>query len=159
VAAEAKTHIDLDCADSNFHLRNVSVAGGAIDARPNVGSVVELDMGRGCETIDALPGHILAGIEIRCELLDLGAVCRQQLVAAHTQLVTRDAGNRPLLHPGVTDDAINPLREMFVVRKRDGLDRRSAPSEKLPHRIGDRRVLRGKDLSFRQGGIGDRCRF
>ena len=147
VAAEAETHVDLYCFNRNTHLRQVPMTGGAIDTGMDVWSMVKLHMSRRGETVYPFPGHIPASVEISCQLSNFRAVVCQQLVAAHTKFVTRDASHRTAFHPGMAHRALNALCQVFIVCKRDRLDGGCAPSEELAKRILKSEVLRGKDLT------------
>jgi len=155
VAPDAKPHIDLYRPYSNGHAADLSVTARAIHPSTDMRSVVKLHMSRGREAVYALPGHIQAGVEIRCQLLDSGTIGYQKLVAVHTEFVTRDSGYRTLVYADMTDRASDPFRDMLVVRESDRLDGRGPPPQEFLHRVGDRGVLGCEQaVAFRRPVIG-----
>jgi len=142
VAPDAKPHIDLYRPYCDRHMRDVSVTAGAVYPRTDMGSMVKFHMGRGREAVNALPGHIQTGVEIRCQLLDPGTIGYQKLVAVHAQFVARDSGDRTFVNADMTDRTSDSLRDMLVVREGDRLYGRGPPPYEFLHRLCDRGVLR-----------------
>ena len=109
--------------------------------------MIELHMGGGSETVDSLPGDIKAGVVISCQLLDFRTICCKYLVAAHAQLDTGNSRHRTFVDAGMTCRAVDPVRYMPAVRKRDRLYGGSAPANEFLNRACHRGVRGCKDLA------------
>lgn len=115
--------------------------------------MIELHMGGGSETVDSLPGDINTGIVISCQLLDLRTIHCKHLVAAHTQLGIGNSRDRTFVDADMTCRAVDPVRYMSVMWKRDRLYTGSAPANEFLNRACKVGVLGCKDLASRQGMI------
>ena len=81
--------------------------------------MIELHMGGGSETVDSLPGDIKAGLVISRQLLDLRTIGCKYLVAAHTLLDIGNSRHRPFVDADMTCRALDPVRYVSAMRKRD----------------------------------------
>src|SRR3954465_6876718 len=78
-------------------LREVAVAGRAIDAGADVRRVVEANVRFSGEAVDPLPRDFDALVSITGDLLDQRLVGRDLAVADHAGLDAGNAGDRPLV--------------------------------------------------------------
>ena len=148
VAFDAKTHGVIDFALGDGHGVQVAVAFRAIHTGANMRSVIELHVRRRLEAVHALPGNILSARLVRREFLDFGLVGGDGLMASHANIDAGDARVRPLVDAGVAKDALEAVREVNLVRIRDRLDGRGAPSEKFPHSVPDAAMFGGENAGF-----------
>lgn len=146
VTLKAKAHRVIDFALGDGLRRHVAVAHLAIDSRANVRRVIEFHVRRRLEAVDALPGNVLAAIEIRGDLLDLGLVRGDHPMAGHAEIDARDAGVGPLVDAHVAVDALQPIGEMHFVRESDRLNGRRSNAKVLANRVEDRGMSRGEDF-------------
>jgi len=153
VTTYAEAHVDVYRSHRYRHIGHIPMTTGTIDAGANMRRMIELHMGGGSETVDPLPGDIKTGVVIRCQLLDLRTIRCKYLVAAHAQLEAGNSRDRTFVDADMTCRAVDPVRYMSVMRKRDWLYRGSAPASEFLNRACQGGVLGCKDLAARQDGI------
>jgi len=86
--------------------------------------VPELDVRRGIEPEDSLPGDLPAFGSIGSELLDFRFPRSDYLMASHTKGDAGNSGVGSLSYPGVATGALQIMLEMNLVIEGDRLDRR-----------------------------------
>ena len=153
VTIDAEAHVDLDRSHRDRHIGDIAVTTRTIDAGADMRRMIELHVGGGSETVDSLPGDIQAGVVISGQLLDLRTIRCQYLVAAHAQLDTGNSRHRTFVDADMTCRAVDPVRYMSAMRKRDRLYGSSAPANEFLNCACHRGVLGCKDLASRQGMI------
>src|SRR6185436_5059319 len=121
VAVHAEPHAVIDGVLGDRHLREVAVAGGAVDARSNVRRVVEAHVRLAAEAVDALPRDLDPLVRVVGHLLNQRLVGGDLAVADHAGLDARDAGDRPALHRLVAVGALRLFLDVRLVRERKRL--------------------------------------
>jgi hypothetical protein len=146
MATQTKAHIQVHRANRHGHAFHITVANWAIDARVDVGCMIELHMGRWAESVDPLPRKILTRVENPRELLDLGPVLGKKSVASHTNIDIGDASSRTLIHGLVTSSTGNLILDMLPVCEGKGLNWIVVPTDELSRRVQNRWVSGGKHV-------------
>jgi hypothetical protein len=153
VALDTEPHVDLYRPYGYGHAADISMTAGTIHPGTDMGSVIKFHMGRWREAVNALPGHIQAGVEIRCQLLHSRTIGHQKLMASHAHLVVRDSCYRTFVDPDMTGRAGDTVGDVFVMWKCDRLYRCGTPPNEFLDRIYDRGVLEREEFAFRRAVI------
>src|SRR5512133_14929 len=106
VAGQAPAHVQRADPLHPRHLRDAAVADGAVDARLHVPLVREVHEGR--ERVHALPDHRLLAGDVPAELLHLGTIQRDGLVAGHARGERRDRRAGGARRVGVAEETLQP---------------------------------------------------
>lgn len=106
------------------HVGHVAVAGLALDLRPDMGSMAELDVGLWLKSVDPHPRDLTPFLGILLNLLYLWLVGGYEPMAQHALANGWHSRRRARVYRDVTIDAFQAFRYVFVVRK---LDRLLAP--------------------------------
>ena len=154
MAFDAKTHGVVHFSLGDRLRVHVAVALGAVHARANVRGVIELYVRGRLESVNALPGDVFSARAIGRELLDLGLVGGDHLMAGHAEIDAGDAGVGPLIDAHVAIGTLHSIREMHFVRVGDGLDGFCPRAEEFPDRFGDRAMRRRENRRSLRGGLG-----
>jgi len=137
MATQTKAHVQIHCANRYRHVFHVTMANRAIDARVDVGCMIELHVGGWAESIDPLPSNVLTRVENAREFLDFGPILGKKSVAPHTHVDVGDASTRALIHALVTSSTGNLILDMLPVCEGEGLDWSFAPTDELSQRVQD----------------------
>lgn len=121
VALNAVAHIQIYFVFGGGLRGHIAVAGGALHPRANVRCVIELHMSRLIVAVHAYPGNFFATLRISSDLLDLGLVGIDYLVAGHAERYAWNTRIRPSIHTSVASITLHPVREMDLVRIGNGL--------------------------------------
>ena len=119
---DAKPHGVVHFSLGNRQRAHVAVAFGAVDSRPDMGRMVELDVRGRFETVDPLPGDVLPARAIGRELLDFRLVGSDYLMARHAEIDAWNSRVRALIHAYVAIRALQAIGEVNFVRIGDRLD-------------------------------------
>jgi hypothetical protein len=130
VAGQANPHAHEHLARDLFHRLHFPVATLAGDLRPDMRSMVEVDVVR--QGVDALPYDGLVARQRRCHALDFGFFAASDRVAVHAGL---HGGNPGVARPFGTGVAVQAghvvVARMQSVRESDGLPGGIAPRESV----------------------------
>ena len=130
-------------------LAHIPVAGLAGDARADVRRVLETDVGVFFESVNPLPGYVLAGSPLRRHLLDFGGFGGDGLMTNHAEIQARKAGLRTSFGELMAIQAFHSDREMLPVAESDRLGGRSA-ADPIPDLLEPRtNLLLGLSLTSR----------
>jgi len=132
VAPHTVSHGEVYSSDRYGLLSHVAVTLGAGDARADMRRMIELDVGRGIEIVDPLPRDIFAPRGIGGHFLDFGFVGGDHLMASHAETGAWDASVGAFIDPRVAVGALHVVRQVDLVRVRDGLHGRRPAVEELP---------------------------
>src|SRR6202521_6160303 len=122
VAVHAESHVYVDVALGHGLVRDVAVAGRALDARADVRGVVEPHVRLRRIAVHALPLKIEALLLHRGDLLDERSIRGEHDVADHAGVDARQPRDGTLRHALMTVfGALRPFFDVGLVRKRDGL--------------------------------------
>ena len=145
VALHAKTHRVIDLT-LGYRLRvHIAMAFGAVHSGPNVRRVIEFHMRGRLESVHALPRNVFAPRAVGCELLDLGFVGCDHLMAGHAEIDARDSGVGALIDAHMAVSALHPVGQMYFVGEGDRLFGLRARTEELPNRVADGAMRRGEN--------------
>lgn len=106
MTSNAKSHLEVHF-DQPIHPFHVSMADNAIDLFPDVRLMIELDVVS--DIIDPHPRHRRLGLIMPTLLHDLRMQPNDIVVAIQTLLDGRDPSVLGIIHPGVTEAAIDLL--------------------------------------------------
>src|SRR3954454_5082014 len=139
MAADAEAHVQIDVPLRDRLVRDVAVAGRALDVGADVRRVVEADVRLLRIAVDPLPLEIEAFVLKSGDLLDARLVGGNRRMAAHAGIHARQPGPRAARNAFMTAlGAADALLEMDVVREFDRLARRRLDPEVIARGLVER---------------------
>ena len=146
VAINAKAHRVIDGALGDGHLREIAMAGRALDFGPDMRRMVEPDVGFPDESVNPLPPNVFSTFRMVAQSLDSRiAGIANILMTTHTDIDARNSRPRALAHTCVTGVAKDAdIVGMDLMRKIDRLLRPGLDIKKTLGRIAQGRVRSGK---------------
>jgi len=159
VAADAETHRMIDFSLGYGLCMHVAVAGGAIDAGPDMRGVIELHMSRRFKSVHSLPWNVFAACFVRSQLLDFGLVRGDDLMAGHAEIDAGDSRVRPSIDAYVAIGTLHAVGEMNLVGVSDRLNRLRAGSEEFADGVRHGTVPEGENRRRRGGRLRRRSRI
>ncbi len=147
MALNTESHGVIDYAFSNGHFCHISVARRTLHLCTDMRCVIETDVSFIRPSVNALPWNFLAARFICGNLLDLGFICCDRLVAHHAVLHARYACHRTLRYPSVAEITFELCDfNMRFVLVRDWLNGLAPYKEEVAYCFAQRRVRGRKYL-------------
>jgi len=115
-------------------------------ASADVRGVIELHVRGGLKSVDALPRHVLAIVEVGGKFLDLGLVGRDYAVTIHAEIRAGDARVGPLVYSHVAIGALHAIGNVNLMGKLDRLHRFRPIAEEFLHRFPYGAMSRGENI-------------
>jgi hypothetical protein len=116
VTGEAKAHIHIHESPGGGFLGHIAMTSRTGHVRADVRRMIEKDVRRGTVVVHAHPGNIFAAIFVGCQLLNLGPVRGDDLMAGHAKLHVRNCGFGAGIHADMAGLAFESFGEMHLVR-------------------------------------------
>src|SRR3954454_4416934 len=146
MAADAEAHVQIDVPLRDRLVRDVAVAGRALDVGADVRRVVEADVRLLRIAVDPLPVEIEAFVLKSGDLLDARLVGGNRRMAAHAGIHARQPGARAARNAFMTAfGAADALLDVDVVREFDRLARRRLDPEIVAHGVAERLARRREE--------------